>query len=364
MLLHIYFASKFLRNFVVTLCIFIIFMFLIDLIEQLRKFAETINFTEVFILTLLNLPGSVYQLLPLIIVISSAWIFLSLARNSEIIVFRAAGKSSISMLITPAILSFLIGILTIGFFNPIVASTSKRYADVKAKLVDGQETTISIGKEGLWLRQADKSGFTVIRAQRANADATELYDVTLVKLSEEKLPIQRIEAKMLTLMDAKWIASNSVIWPIKFGINSQSKAKELKIMEIPTSLKREQIIDQFGDPSTISVWSLLEFIEQLERAGFSAKRYSVWLQSELAKPIFFLAMMLISAAFCMRQNRVRGTSLNVLMAVLVGFLLFYSKNFVLILGTNGQLPVFIAAWGPSFAALFISLGLFLNREEG
>ena len=364
MLLHIYFASKFLRNFVITLCIFIIFIFLIDLIEQLRKFAETINFTEVFFLTLLNLPASIYQLLPLIIVISSAWIFLSLARNSELIVFRAAGKSSISMLITPAILSFLIGIFTIGFLNPIVASSSKRYADVKAKLVDGLETTISIGNEGLWLRQADKNGFTVIRAQRANADATELYDVTLVKLSEEKLPIQRIEAKMLTLMDAKWVASNSVIWPIEFGTNSQSEAEEFKIVEIPTSLKREQIIDQFGDPSTISVWSLLEFIEQLESAGFSANRYSVWLQSELAKPIFFLAMMLIAAAFCMRQNRVRGTSLNVLMAVLVGFLLFYSKNFVLILGTNGQLPVFYAAWGPSFAALFISLGLFLNREEG
>ena len=268
------------------------------------------------------------------------------------------------MLITPAILSFLIGVFTIGFFNPIVASTSKRYADVKAKLVDGLETTISIGNEGLWLRQADKNGFTVIRAQRANADATELYDVTLVKLSEEKLPIQRIEAKMLTLMDAKWVASNSVIWPIEFGTNSQSEAEEFKIVEIPTSLKREQIIDQFGDPSTISVWSLLEFIEQLESAGFSANRYSVWLQSELAKPIFFLAMMLISAAFCMGQNRVRGASLNVLVAVLIGFLLFYSKNFVLILGTNGQLPVFIAAWGPSFAALFISLGLFLNREEG
>ena len=66
----------------------------------------------------------------------------------------------------------------------------------------------------------------------------------------------------------------------------------------------------------------------------------------------------------MRQSRVRGTSLHVLAAILVGFLLFYSSNFVLILGINGQLPVLISAWGPSFAALFISLGLFLNREEG
>ena len=339
-------------------------MLLIDLIEQLKKFTMSIDFIEVFFLTLLHLPSSVYQILPLIIIISSAWVFLSLARNSELIVFRAAGKSSASMLITPSILSFLIGVVSISVFNPIVASTSKQYADLKAKLVDGQETTISIGNEGLWLRQADQTGHTVIRAKRANSDATELYDVTLIKLSDEKLPTQRIETAMITLRDSKWIAKFSIIWPIKYGKNSQSYAKEYDLIELPTSLKKEQITDRFGDPSTIGVWSLPEFIGQLERAGFSAKRYSVWLQSELAKPVFLLAMMIISAAFCMRQTRVKGTSLNVLIAVLVGFLLFYLKNFVLILGINGQLPVLIAAWGPPFAAIFISLGLFLNREEG
>ena len=138
MLLHIYFAGKFAKNFVITLGLFTIFMLLIDIIEQLRMFSVAIDYLEVFFLALLNLPGSVYQVLPLIIILSSAWIFLSLAQNSELIVFRAAGKSSISMLITPVILSFLIGVLTISFFNPIVASTSKQYADVKAKLIDGQ----------------------------------------------------------------------------------------------------------------------------------------------------------------------------------------------------------------------------------
>ena len=364
MLLHIYFASKFAKNFALTLGIFVIFMLLIDIIEQLRRFALSVNYIEIFFLALLNLPGSVYQVLPLIIILSSAWTFLSLARNSELIVFRAAGKSSISMLITPVILSLLIGVLAISFLNPIVASTSKKYADVKSKLIDGQETTISIGTEGLWLRQADKTGHTVIRAKRANSDATELYDVTLIKLSDDKLPISRVEAEILTLNDSMWTAKNSIIWPIKYGLNSHSNVQKLSLVEIPTSLKKEQITDQFGDPSTISLWSLPEFIGQLEQAGFSANRYSVWFQSELSKPIFLLAMMLVSAAFCMRQSRVRGTSLHVLAAILVGFLLFYSSNFVLILGINGQLPVLISAWGPSFAALFISLGLFLNREEG
>ena len=77
MLLHIYFASKFAKNFALTLGIFVIFMLLIDIIEQLRRFALSVNYIEIFFLALLNLPGSVYQVLPLIIILSSAWTFLS-----------------------------------------------------------------------------------------------------------------------------------------------------------------------------------------------------------------------------------------------------------------------------------------------
>jgi hypothetical protein len=59
MLLHIYFAGKFAKNFAITLSIFIIFMLLIDIIEQLRRFAVSIDYIEIFFLALLNLPGSV-----------------------------------------------------------------------------------------------------------------------------------------------------------------------------------------------------------------------------------------------------------------------------------------------------------------
>ena len=77
MLLHVYFAGKFAKNFVTTLSIFIIFMLLIDIIEQLRRFAVSIDYIEIFFLALLHLSASIYQVLPLIIILSSAWTFLS-----------------------------------------------------------------------------------------------------------------------------------------------------------------------------------------------------------------------------------------------------------------------------------------------
>ena len=48
MLLHIYFAGKFAKNFAITLSICIIFMLLIDIIEQLRRFAVSIDYIEIF----------------------------------------------------------------------------------------------------------------------------------------------------------------------------------------------------------------------------------------------------------------------------------------------------------------------------
>ena len=70
--------------------------------------------------------------------------------------------------------------------------------------------------------------------------------MTLIKLSDEKLPIRRIEAEILKLNASTWTATNSTIWPIDYGLNSHSNAQKLSLVEIPTSLKKEQITDQFA----------------------------------------------------------------------------------------------------------------------
>jgi len=54
----------------------------------------------------------------------------------------------------------------------------------------------------------------------------------------------------------------------------------------------------------------------------------------------------------------------VLLALALGFSLFFIRNFAQILGENGQIPVLLAAWGPPVAALLLPLGLLLHLEDG
>mgnify|MGYP000203380877 CR=1 FL=1 len=102
MILHLYFARRFFRVFMTTLLIFLAFLTLIDLVEKMRSFnSEDVSFGEVFFLTLLNAPAAIYQILPLVMILSSVSLFLSLARSSELVVTRAAGRSALVTLISP-----------------------------------------------------------------------------------------------------------------------------------------------------------------------------------------------------------------------------------------------------------------------
>ena len=85
---------------------------------------------------------------------------------------------------------------------------------------------------------------------------------------------------------------------------------------------------------------------------------------ELAKPIFLTALVLITAAFSMRHTRLGNTGISVLIAIMLGFTLYYIRNFAQILGENGQIPVLLAAWAPPVASLLLAIGVLLHMEDG
>ena len=109
---------------------------------------------------------------------------------------------------------------------------------------------------------------------------------------------------------------------------------------------------------------LTDFIAQLEHSGFSARRYAVWFQMELARPLFLVALVMMAAAFTMRHSRLHNSGVSVLTAVLLGFGLHYIRNFAQILGENGQIPILLAAWAPAVASFLLAFGILLHMEEG
>ena len=364
MTLHYYFARKFLVYFASVLALFMIFISMIDFLEHLRRYGDDTDVTNVMILAALNVPETAYEIMPLVMILSSVWMFISLARSSELVVARSVGRSALHFLMAPSLVGLALGFATVFFFNPIVAASQKTYDLKRQEYTNGGRSVLSIGSEGLWLRQGDTTTQTVIRASTANFDGTRLFDVTMTELDTTLGPVQRIHAETASLENGHWLLEQVQVWPIIAGQNPQNAQQRYASFKLPSTLTQDQIRDRFGAPASISIWNLPSYIETLQNSGFSAQRYIVWFQMELARPLYLFVMVLVGASFSMRHTRFGGTGVSILMAVLLGFGLYYLRNFAQIFGNSGQLPATIAAWTPPLVGLLLSLGIILHTEDG
>lgn len=364
MRLHLYFARRYLVTFLAVLAAFFLILSLFDLLEQIRRYGDRgASFGGLLTLTLLNVPKSLYRVLPLITIIASIFLFLSLARSSELVVARAAGRSIGATLLAPVLVAIGLGAVAVALVNPIVAATMTRYESLADDYRMNGSSTLSVTREGLWLRQADENGQTVIRAARASLDGTRLTGATFLAFDAAGHPVSRIEAAEATLVPGAWEISGAKKWPLASD-NPERDATEQARIALPSSLTPDEILDSFGDPAAISVWNLPGFIERLEAAGFSARIHRVFYQMELSLPLLMAAMTLVGAGFTMRHTRLGRTGIMVFLALGTGFALYFVRNLAQILGENGQIPILLAAWAPAVATLLLPIALILHLEDG
>lgn len=363
-MLHRYFARRFAASFLGATLVLGLILTSVNLAEKLGDFSDAdVSFAQVIGLTLLDLPRSIYAIMPLIMIIAAISLFLSLARSSELVVTRASGRSALRALMAPGTVALMIGVLAVVMFNPIVAATSREY-ERRVAAVSGQSNTVLVGRNGLWLRQGNDQGQTVIRAARTNETGTELWEATFITFTREGGPVRRVEAEYAALVNGFWETVNAKVWPLTETTNPETIAETHAAFNLPSSLTPDQIRDSFGEPSSIPLWDLPSFIKRLETAGFSSARHVVWFQMELAQPVFLLSMMLIGAGFTMRHQRAGRTWIMVLAAIVLSFGIYFLRNFAQIMGENEQIPAVLAAWAPPLAAIGLSLGLLLHLEDG
>ena len=365
MKLSLYIARRFLGTVGRVFLIFFAILMLVDVIEQLRRFSGAgIGLAGAAEMSLLSVPQTLYRILPLIVIMGSIAMFLGLARSSELVVVRAAGRSGLRFLLTPLLASLALGMLAVALFNPLVAATSKAYDDRRAELSQGGRSVLSVADTGLWLRQGSQDGQTVIQAARANLDGTELFGVSFLGFDAEGQPVKRVEAETAKLIAGAWELTGTKTWDLTAPNPELSARREAGPVALASDLTPERIRDSFGTPSAIGFWDLPTYIADLERAGFSARAYRLWYQMELALPLLMSAMVLVAAGFTMRHVRFGGTGRMVLFALLAGFGFYFLRNFAQALGDSGQIPVVLAAWSPPVAAMMLSLGLLLHLEDG
>ncbi len=365
MTLYLYVFRRFLLTFLAIFGLLACFYALIEMVDITRRMAGAeLTFLNITELTILRLPEGLYDLIPLVVILASVVLFLALSRSSEMVIVRSAGRSALRLLLAPVACALLIGLTALSVMNPIVAATKVQYELRAADHKNAGRSVLSIGRDGLWLRQGGKAGQVVIHARRTNAQGTRFFDVTFIGLDESDAAISRTKARSATLGEGQWRLSQAKRWDLSPGVDVETTAQDFDELDIATSLTLEQIRDGLGAPATVSIWDLSEFIAQLKNSGFSARRHQVWLQSELSQPLMLVGMVLIGAALTMRHGRFGQTGPRVLLAIGLGFGFYFIRNLAKVMGENGHIPIAAASWLPPMAVILFAVGIILHLEDG
>jgi lipopolysaccharide export system permease protein len=360
--LTFYIGRSFFVSFITIFAIFLCIIFLIDMVELLRRASshENIGIALVFRMGLMKLPFIAQQIFPFAVLFGGMTCFWRLTRSSELVVTRAAGVSAWQFLLPVLLVAVLLGLIKISAFNPIASAMLTKYDRLNATYFKGQSNLLAVSKTGLWLRQASGKNQSVIHAPKISIINNEisLAEVSIFVYEGADKFISRIDAKSGDLEDGFWHLRDA--W-----INVTDKPpKFVKEYWVETDITLNNIHESFSSPQSMSFWDLPDFIENLERSGFSALRHRLYWHSLLSSPLLLCAMVLIAATFTLRQSRRGSATFVIVGGVLTGFLLFFFSDLINALGLRESIPVLLAAWAPSGISTLLGLAMVFHLEDG
>ncbi len=344
--------------------VFLGMLLLLDMVEQMRRLAgQEVAFAQIFRLAALNLPEGFYEIAPLVLMLAAMWVGLGWSRSSEFVVIRATGRSVPRLMLVPALVVLVVSTGFVAVMNPLVASSARESNRVMAQIRDRPASAVALIEEGLWLRQADALGQTVIYAASAEDTGTLLRDATFLVFHETEGVSLRLQAREAALRPGGWQLTDVKRWDFS-EINPEQSSEFLPFLALGTDLTPEQIRDSFAQVRAIPLSQLPGFIAALERAGFAALEHRMRLNMELALPLMLCGMLMLAFALSIHHMRAGVAGQRALITILAGFTLFFLRNFAQILGESGQIPVLLAAWGLPVATVLLAVGVMLNLEEG
>ncbi|MGV8996931.1 MAG: LPS export ABC transporter permease LptG [Parvibaculaceae bacterium] len=355
-----YLGRQFFSAVAVTFGILLCLIYMIGLVELARRAGgqKDVPFSILASMALLKLPTTGSNVLPFAVLFGSMASFLRVTRNNELVIARASGVSVWQFMFPALAVAFLIGSVIVTIYNPVASAMSARNDELEAKYLRGQTSLVAVSSNGLWLRQADDEGQSVIHALHISERGLHLSDVTIFLYDVSERFTGRIDAKQATLEDGYWTLQDA--WISK----ANDQARHFETYQQPTTLTLTKVQESFADEETISFWDLPHFIEMSEAAGFSAIRYRLHFYAILATPILLCTMVLVGGVFSLRTSRLGGLAQLVMGGVMAGFILYFLSDLALALGQSGVLPPFLAAWAPAIVAMLLGLSVLFHLEDG
>ncbi len=303
-----------------------------------------------------RLPPALHDGLPIIMLVATIFLFLTLSRYHELTAMKAAGLSLYRVSL-PILGIGVVVAAGAGLFQELVLPGLNEHGDeVDRVKIRGQAPRHLQSRQRLWVRSSDTRFY---RIELLHPGTNDMYGVTILEVDKDFRLTDRLDARRAHWTPAGWELSEGALREIR---------PEGQVQTVPfvwTALDIKEEMEDFiriQKPITsMSYRELKEYIVQLEAAGFQARKYLVELYSKLSFPLVNLVMVLVAIPFALqspRHGRLFGVGLAV--AIMAGYLVVH--YIALAFARADLLPPLLAAWTANVIFLGIGVSLLLRAR--
>ena len=303
-----------------------------------------------------RLPPALYDGLPVVMLVATVFLFLSLSRFHELTAMKAAGIS-LYRISTPILLFGLSVAVSAMLFQELFLPHLKELGEeVDRVKIRGELPRPLQSRQRMWMRSSDTRFF---RIELMNPQTSDLYGVTVLEVDQNFQLRDRFDARQ-----AHWTPEG---WDLSDGAYRETR-RDGSVDTTPFTLTSVALTEDIGEftkfqkrGEDMGYWELREYIGKLQAAGFQVKGYLVDLYSKLSFPLVNLVMVLVGIPFSLqspRTGRVFGVGLAI--AIMAGYLVVHYV--ALSFARADLLPPLVAAWAANVIFFGIGTSLFLRAR--
>ena len=331
--------------------------FVIDLLQTLDRYLRVkpplVYIAEHF---LYRMPAALHDALPIVMLVATIFLFLTLTRYHELTALKAAGISLYRASAPILLLGFAVAVGS-GLVQELVLPVlNERGEEVDRVKIRGLRPRHLESRSRLWLRSGDTRFY---RVELLSPVTSELYGVTVLEINDQFRLVNRLDARRAHWSPAGWDFSEGAFREIAPGGQVSTVAFQHSAIELD-----ETIADftQIQKPvAAMSYLELRDYVDRLQAAGFQSKKYLVDLYSKLSSPLKNLIMVLVAIPFALqspRGGRLFGVGLAI--AIMAGYTVVHYV--ALALSRADLLPALLAAWTANVIFLGLGASLFLRAR--
>jgi lipopolysaccharide export system permease protein len=341
---------------------FLALFFFIDVVDELERIGRGgYTVRAALLYCALLLPGHLYELMPIAVLIGTIYAMARLAQSSEFTILRTSGLGPGAALGLLLVLG--LGCAAVTF---VVGDYVAPWADRQAEWVRvlNREGKV-FGRPGTWLKDrgmVDGAEHTYsVQVTTASAEG-DIRDIRLYEFDPRGRLVARIIADRGRIGDdGVWVLEDARRTRVLPGGVVEGR-DELEVQddllprfEWASSLSSTVVAAAVRPPDTMSAMDLFRYMSHLADNEQAAQRYEIQFWKKAFYPFACLVMVALALPFAYLHSRSGGISLKVFGGVMLGISFVLLNNIASHIGLLQNWTPWVAAATPSACYLLISL---------